>query len=102
MDILPKGVSKGHALEYFVSTLPRRPDIIVAAGDHGNDLTMLRYADVAAVPRNASEKLSSVADVVMPKAIEHGVSALVNHMLSPDFPTSREAIISNKGKPLLL
>ena len=102
LDVLPKGVSKGNALEYFVSTMPSRPDIIVAAGDHDNDLTMLRYADIAAVPGNGAENLFSVADIIIPKAAEHGVSALINHMLSPNFPRTRAEIIPNRDKPLTL
>lgn len=85
LDILPAGVSKGSALERFVAALPERPEIIVAAGDHRNDLTMLRYADVAAVPRNAGSDILSVADVIIPPATEHGISTLADHLLSSDF-----------------
>jgi Cof subfamily protein (haloacid dehalogenase superfamily) len=85
LDILPKGVSKGNALEFYVSTLPRRPEIVVAAGDHKNDLTMLRCADVAVIPANAAQVLLPLADVIMPQAAENGISALVRHLLSPDF-----------------
>ena len=89
LDILPKGVSKGSALDRFISTLPSRPEIIVAAGDHKNDLAMLQYADIAAAPRNAVEALLSVADIVMPKASEHGIRTLVNHILSPEFQKNK-------------
>ena len=89
LDILPKGVSKGSALELLVSGFPERPEVIVAAGDHNNDLTMLRYADFAAAPRNASPSILSVADFVMPKASEHGICSLVEHILSPGFRGSR-------------
>ena len=85
LDILPKGVSKGSALERLVSGLPKRPEVIVAAGDHNNDLTMLRYADFAAAPRNASPPILSVADFVMPRADEHGICSLIDHVLSPEF-----------------
>ncbi len=85
LDILPKGVSKGSALDRFVSTLPSRPEIIVAAGDHKNDLAMLNYADIAVAPRNAVGALLSMADIVMPKASDHGIRTLVNHILSPEF-----------------
>ena len=85
LGIVPRGVSKGAALERFIEGLPERPEVVLAAGDHKNDLAMLRYADIAAVPRSASGDLFSVADVVMPSASENGVSALVDYMLSPDF-----------------
>lgn len=89
LDILSKGVSKGSALERLVSGFPKRPEIIVAAGDHNNDLTMLRYADFAAAPRNAVQPVLSMADFVMPKAAEHGICSLVDHILSPEFKSSR-------------
>jgi Cof subfamily protein (haloacid dehalogenase superfamily) len=85
LDILPQGVSKGSALECYLSRLPRRPELVVAAGDHKNDLTLLRCADVAVVPANAAEALLPLADVIMPKAAENGIHALVQHLLSPDF-----------------
>jgi Cof subfamily protein (haloacid dehalogenase superfamily) len=101
LDILPKGVSKGSALEFYISLLPQRPEIIVAAGDHKNDLTMLCCADVAAIPTNAAEVLLPLADVIMPKAAENGISVLVQYLLSPDF-SSRGKSLGKEGRPLVL
>ena len=89
LDILPKGVSKGSTLERFVSSLSKRPEIIVAAGNHNNDFTMLQYADFAAVPSNAFPSVLPIADFVMPKADEHGMCSLVDHILSPEFEGNR-------------
>jgi Cof subfamily protein (haloacid dehalogenase superfamily) len=99
LDILPKGVSKGSALEFYMATLPKRPDIVVAAGDHKNDLTMLRCADLAVVPSNAAEVLLPLADVVMPKAVENGISALVRYLLSENDLIGRKNRLS---APLVL
>ena len=96
LDLLPKGVSKGAALEFYLSDLPQRPELVVAAGDHKNDLTMLQIADVAAVPRNAVPELLSLADIIMPEALEDGVEALITHVLSPAFQTNKT------DSPLLL
>jgi len=85
LDILPKGVSKGNTLSHFISGLPERPEIIVAAGDHNNDLTMLKFADFAAAPRNAAPAVLSTADFIMPRADEHGICSLVDHILSSEF-----------------
>jgi Cof subfamily protein (haloacid dehalogenase superfamily) len=97
LDILPKGVSKGKALALFVSGLPEHPEVIVAAGDHDNDLEMLRYADVAVVPYNASESPKLAANVMMPEAAKHGISILAAHLLSPAF-----SVKNTKGAPLRL
>ena len=89
LGIHPKGVSKGNTLERFVSGLSKRPEIIVAAGDHNNDLVMLKYADFAAAPRNASPSVLTAADFIMPRADEHGICSLIDHILSPSFGGDR-------------
>ena len=38
--------------------------IVIACGDQGNDLAMLKAADVAVAPENALDKVKSVADFV--------------------------------------
>ncbi|MDR1378569.1 MAG: Cof-type HAD-IIB family hydrolase [Synergistaceae bacterium] len=98
LDILSKEVSKGSALKEFVATLPQRPEVIVAAGDHKNDLTMLSYADVAVVPSNASQEVLPLAHIVMPKAAQNGISALAEYLLSPGFSVSE----TRRGSPLVL
>jgi Cof subfamily protein (haloacid dehalogenase superfamily) len=99
LDILPKGVSKGKALARFIAGLPERPEIIVAAGDHNNDLEMLRCADIAVVPSNANLRhaADNIADIIMPRAAEHGIDALVKHILSPAFSSQ-----TRKGNPQVL
>ena len=89
LGIQPKGVSKGGTLRHFVSGLSKRPEIIVAAGDYNNDFAMLRYADFAAAPCNASPSILSVADFIMPRAGEHGICSLIDHILSPGFGGAR-------------
>ena len=89
LDILPKGVSKGSALSRFVSSLSKCPEVIVAAGDHNNDLAMLRFADFSAAPPNASPSVLSAADFIMPMACENGICALIDHILSPEFELRR-------------
>ena len=98
LDILPKGVSKGSALERFVSTLPKRPEVIVAAGDHNNDLSMLQYADFAAAPLNASPSVLLAADFVMPRADENGICSLIDYILSPEFEAGRSGGESYRGE----
>lgn len=99
LDILPKGVSKGSTLEWYISKLPRRPEIIVAAGDHKNDLAMLRCADVAVIPANAAKILLPLADIIMPKAAENGISTLVRYILSPNFSCFSKDALGKKNGP---
>ncbi|NLL37100.1 MAG: HAD family phosphatase [Fretibacterium sp.] len=98
LDVLPLGVSKGSALERLIEVLPESPELVVAAGDHMNDFELLRRADLSAAPVNAHERLLTQADIVMPEALDHGVQALVEHLLSPNF----EPIRRRGGEPLRL
>ncbi|GHS94048.1 hydrolase [Synergistales bacterium] len=82
LDILAKGVSKGDAFDRFLSRLPARPEIIVVAGDHLNDIEILRRADIAAAPENAHRRVLEIADFIMPTAREDGIKVLAKRLLS--------------------
>ncbi|MBL3539576.1 HAD family hydrolase [Aminivibrio sp.] len=81
LDILPAGVSKGAALASWIETLPERPELVVAAGDHHNDLELLASAHIAAVPEDAAEEVLKVAHVIMPSVARHGFAALSDWLL---------------------
>ena len=44
---------------------------ILAIGDYNNDLEMVRYADIGAVPANAIDVVKSAADIVLPADNNH-------------------------------
>ena len=81
LDILPLGVSKGAALRGWLSTLPELPEIVVAAGDHHNDVEMLKEADIAVVPEDAAEEVLELSDVIMPSADKDGFAFLADWLL---------------------
>ncbi|MBQ7263873.1 MAG: HAD family phosphatase [Synergistaceae bacterium] len=81
IDVLAKGVSKGSALDWVLRDLGERPERVVAAGDHGNDLELLRRADVAAAPIDASPDVLREADVVYPPAGTEGICELIERLL---------------------
>jgi len=96
LDVLPKGVSKGAALEEWLKTLSEPPEIIVAAGDHHNDLEMLASAHLAVAPEDAAEEVLRMAHVIMPSADRHGFSFLAEHLLS------EEKILGEYGAAIVL
>ena len=96
LDVLPLGVSKGTALRAWLSMLPERPEIIVAAGDHHNDLEMLAAADLAVVPEDGAEDVLRAADIIMPSPDRHGFAALAALLLREDLPGS------NTTRPVVL
>ncbi|MFA7621826.1 MAG: HAD family hydrolase [Aminobacteriaceae bacterium] len=84
LDVLPLGVSKGAALRRWLDTLTGPPEIVVAVGDHHNDMEMLREADLAAAPCDATIEVLSIADIVMPSADESGFAHLAEWLLEVD------------------
>lgn len=63
-----KGVTKGTALRDFKKRLEAQygyPITVYAAGDYGNDIDMLRCADVAIAPSNAIDEVKAEVDHVL-------------------------------------
>ncbi|MGC9490008.1 MAG: HAD family hydrolase [Thermovirgaceae bacterium] len=85
LDILPLGVSKGAALEWYLESLPPRQRIVVAVGDHLNDEDLLRRADIAVSMEDAPFELRESADILLPPASEGGFSKLVDFLMDEEF-----------------
>jgi HAD superfamily hydrolase (TIGR01484 family) len=61
IDFLPQGVSKAHALDWWVSHLGYRPENIIFAGDSGNDLAALTAGYRSIVVANADRAVADEA-----------------------------------------
>lgn len=61
LDLLPKGISKGHALERLAGRLGIDRKEVMAIGDNWNDLEMLQYAGQAVLMGNAPQELRAQA-----------------------------------------
>lgn len=59
---LPKGVSKGSALDKLSKILKIDKGCVFAAGDYFNDMEMLKKADISAVPEDSPEEVAACAD----------------------------------------
>lgn len=81
IDVLPKGVSKGKALEKWLDFSRIKYHTVVAVGDNENDLELLKFADIAVAVSSAPEDLLSVANWVVPPPDEDGPSVLVRRLL---------------------
>lgn len=64
LEIVPEGVSKGAALQMFCRMRKIPVEYAVAAGDEGNDLSMIRAAGVGCAVANAQEEVKKAADYV--------------------------------------
>ena len=81
LDILPFGVSKGNALAELLAMQTIHPDIIVALGDHMNDLEMLDKSDLGVCPSNAISQVKAVSRVEYPSDVRVGIPKLVDFLL---------------------
>lgn len=72
LDIIPKNVSKGNALEILGSYLKINKDEILAIGDNLNDLDMVEKAGIGIAINNAYSELKQVANYTTKKNVEQG------------------------------
>lgn len=104
LDVLPQGVSKGAALRVFRRDSGLKFDRIVAAGDHLNDLDLLKEADLAVTFRDAPEEVVAAAHLVLPPASCMGFLELCRFLEdsgSDSFPAGTGSTY-RRGRPLHL
>ncbi|MBT1248128.1 MULTISPECIES: Cof-type HAD-IIB family hydrolase [unclassified Thermosipho (in: thermotogales)] len=77
LDIVPKDINKGEALEFLIKKLDLKGEI-VAFGDNYNDIPLFKVANISIAMGNASNDVKREADYIAPSNNEDGVySALV-------------------------
>lgn len=64
LEFFHAGVSKAEAVRFVADRYGIGPEHVLALGDAGNDIQMLRQAGIGAAPGNASEEAKQAADVV--------------------------------------
>lgn len=72
LDIIPKNVSKGNALEILSNYLNISRDEILAIGDNLNDLDMVEQAGIGVAVNNAYSELKQVANYTTTRTAEQG------------------------------
>ena len=60
LDILPAAAGKGKAIRFLISYLDLSPEQVIAAGDSGNDRSMLDEFDCGIIVANAQPELKSL------------------------------------------
>ena len=83
LQLMSPETSKARALAKIAHLLEVQPEEVLAIGDAPNDVHMLQWAGVAAVPENGWEAAKLVADMIVPSNDEDGVAAaLQKYVLS--------------------
>lgn len=83
LEITAATANKGTALLALASMLGIPAQNVMACGDSGNDLAMIKAAGYGIAMGNASEKVKKAADAVTLSNNEDGVAAAINALLSP-------------------
>ena len=65
LEITPRGVNKGSAIQHLLSHMGRAGEPFIAAGDGGNDLEMLPMAAVSLAPRSAPPEIQALVQHII-------------------------------------
>lgn len=83
LEMLPKGVSKGSALEAYRELDGMSEYTFAAIGDFDNDIEMIKAADFGVCPANAEESVKKAADHVLSRTNDEGaVAELIDHIIA--------------------
>lgn len=86
---MARGVDKGTGLARLAQHLNLRREQVMAVGDSGNDLGMLRYAGVRAVMANGPADLRELADIIADTNERDGVAKLLNELTAGHLEPAR-------------
>ena len=79
-EVQPLGVTKAYQLKYLKEKMKKTmPDIeLWCVGDFDNDIDMLKFADVAACPENATDTVKSICSVHLCHCKDGAVGELID------------------------
>ena len=80
IEFVPKGVSKAFTLEKLVEILGITEGNCFAMGDYYNDLEMLKFADICAVPEGTPDDIKEIADLVVGKVKNGAVADFIDYL----------------------
>ncbi|MCQ2435319.1 MAG: HAD hydrolase family protein [Clostridia bacterium] len=80
LEVLKPGISKAYQLKYLRDKHAKtNPQIeLWCVGDFDNDIDMLKFADVAACPENATDTVKSLCDIHLCKCVDGAVGQLID------------------------
>ena len=79
-EILPKGISKGTALESLAEVCGVEMKNTVALGDYDNDIGMLRTAGLGVAVSNATDGAKAAADRITVSNEEHAIAKIISEL----------------------
>lgn len=79
LDALAPGGGKDSGMKAVLTHLGLTPDEVMAFGDGGNDISMLRFAHIGVATGNAGDHVKAAADYVCPSVEQQGVLDALRH-----------------------
>jgi len=79
VEIVPKGVTKAHALNIIGNKLHISAEEMMAFGDEDNDLPMIEYVGCGIAMGNATEQIKRKADYITATNDANGVAQAIDH-----------------------
>lgn len=80
-SITAKGVNKGSSLDYLAKLYGIKTEEILAIGDSGNDIAMIKAAGLGVAMGNGLQSLKDCADYVAPPVSEDGVAETIERFV---------------------
>jgi Cof subfamily protein (haloacid dehalogenase superfamily) len=81
VEAVNKHATKGAAIAWIAKQVGIKQHEIVAIGDAGNDISMLRWAGLSAAPADAAPEALAAAKWIAPPQKQHAVAATLAHFL---------------------
>lgn len=81
LEVMPKGIDKAASIERLAKMLDIKQDEVVAVGNAGNDLSMVKYAGLGVWVDNVEPDLRHEADLIVSSNNNDGVAELVERFI---------------------
>lgn len=81
IELLPKNVNKGTALDACRNLACYQGRTLIGAGDYYNDLELLEHADIAVCPSNAPDEIKAVSDHILVSNDEDMIADLIERVI---------------------
>lgn len=84
IDVNTQGVNKGAGLKHLLEKMGMTGDDLIAFGDGGNDIDMLKFAKYSYAMANGMDKVKKQAKYIAPANTENGVFKVLQKYLAED------------------
>lgn len=81
LEILSKGINKGSSISFLAEILGIKQEEVIAIGDSGNDIEMIKYAGLGVAMGNAFPEIKEAASYITYTNEEDGVAHVIEKFI---------------------